>query len=176
MAANTAGYTKRRFTGMPQSDMVEVINEVNQIAGTWVASNGGTGNFSLNATQASNIAFIAAINGTLQRIVASGGTANAIVGTVTTNTTAAYVITLSEGGTLSNIMSATFTTLTGFTAPSVPVSNAILDIILVCATATAFNGGTNSFGDAAYTVSNYNAAFLSGICLTTENLGAGAAG
>jgi hypothetical protein len=155
----------RRGTALPDSDQAECNKQVQAVSRAWVLSAFGAA----NATQISNTAIAIFINGSLNRIVASAGTANAIVGTVTTNTTAAYVITYSEGGTLSNVMTATFTTLTGYTAPTIPATQTPLAIILVAATATAFNGGTNSFGDAAYTVSLYNFVGPAGIALSTEN-------
>jgi hypothetical protein len=154
----------RRGTALPDSDVAENTKQVQAVSRAWVLSAFGAA----NATQVSNTAIAIFINGSLQRIAASSGTANAITGTVAATTTAAYIITYSEGGTLSNVMTATFTTLTGYTAPTIPASQTALCIILVAATATAFNGGTNSFGDAAYTVSLYNFVGPAGIALSTE--------
>jgi hypothetical protein len=139
----------RRGTALPDSDQAECNKQIQTFSKAWVLSAYGAA----NATQISNTAIAIFINGSLQRIAASAGTANAIVGTVT----------------LSNVMTATFTTLTGYTAPTIPASQTAMCIILVAATATAFNGGTNSFGDAAYTVSLYNFVGPAGIALSTEN-------
>lgn len=158
--------TVKRGTGMVDSDVIEVTRLATFGYSGWVLSAFGAA----NATQVSNTAIACFVNGSLSRIVASGGTANAIVGTVTTNTTSIYVITYGVSGTLSNIMTSPFTTLTGYTAPTVPITNIALCMIVVAATATAFNGGTNSFGDAAYTVSLYNFVGPAGIALQTENL------
>ena len=157
--------TQLRGTGMPGSDVAENtrLNALDHRG--WILSAFGAA----NATQVSNTAIAVFLNGSLSRIAASGGTANAIVGTIVTNASGMFVITYADGGTLSNVMTANFTTLTGYAPPSIPASQIAMCMILVCATATAFNGGTNSFADAAYTVSLYNFVGPAGMALSTEN-------
>lgn len=164
----------RRGTSMPDSGTKETEKLVSLAYGAYIL---GTGAYGANATQASNAAYVLFMNGSLQRVAASGGTANAIVGTVTTNTSAIYIFTMGVGGTASNVMTATFTTLTGIsmpttvfaTGPNVASTQCAVAFAIVCATATAFNGGSNSFADAAYTVSLYNIFGAGNIALNTEN-------
>lgn len=163
----------RRATSLPDSGTKETEKLTSLTYGAWIL---GTGAYGANATQVSNAAYALFMNGSLQRIVASGGTANAVVGTVTTNTSAIYFFTVGVGGTCSNIMTATFTTLTGIVMPTILASNptvastqCAVAMAIVCATATAFNGGTNSFADAAYTVSLYNFIGPANIAISTES-------
>lgn len=156
----------RRGTGMPGSDVAETNTIAAAAARGWVLSAFG----GANATQVSNTAIAVFINGTLQRIVASGGTANALAGTVATNATGAYVITYAIGGTLSNALYAGATGEdVSDIAITLPASQLGLAMILVAATATAFNGGTNSLADGAYTVSVYNFTGPVGLAIATEN-------
>lgn len=152
-----------RATGQPGSDVRELARQAGPTYRGWVLSAFGAA----NATQVSNTAMAILINGSLQRIVASGGTANAISGTVVTNATGVFVITITDGGTLgtykatgASIGAAVFTSLGSTILP--------LTMIIVAATGTAFNGGTNSLADAAYTVSLYNITGPAGLAVATE--------
>lgn len=155
----------RRGTALPDSDQSENNKLTALVARGWVLSAFGAA----NATQVSNTAIAVFVNGTLNRIVASSGTANAFTGTVATNTTGAYITTVAEGGTLANFFASGVASLGVIAYPTIPASQIALQIILVAATATGFNGGTNSLADGAYTVSLYNFTGPAGIAFTTEN-------
>lgn len=154
--------TVKRGEGLPDGQVQETWRLSQLTAAGWVIS---SATVSSNATAVSFLATPAIINGVMQ-ILAAG--TNAIVGTLSSGTTSAYVWTLSVGGTVSNAVALSPSTLGLAVWPSIPASQVVLAITKISATATNFNGGTNSLADTSYTVSHFSFTGPSCIAMSTE--------
>ena len=168
-------------TALPQSDAAEVARLAALTARGWVLS---TATFAANATQASNVAYLANVNGKIISVAASNGTGLWVtgMGTIATGVTGAFVITLTTSGTHKAYLY-TGTTLNALappttagpyfstSAPTVPASELPVGLAIITATAgTAFNAGTNSLADSSYTATLISFVGPSGIVFSTENL------
>jgi hypothetical protein len=124
---------------------------------------------SANATAVSFVQFDAIVNGKWQAIAASTAL---LVGTVATNCTGMYIMTLGVAGTVSNVLiqTAASASIGSIAVPAVNVTQMFLGgVVRVAATATAFNGSTNSLADGAYTVSFVNSTGVTGMAYATES-------
>lgn len=168
-------------TAMPQSDVAENTRLAALTARGWVLS---TATFAANATQASNVAYLADVNGKIISVGASNGSALWVtgMGTIATGTTGAFVITVTVLGTHKAYLCAGATlaavakpTTAGpyfsASAPTIPATELPVGLAIITATAgTAFNAGTNSLADGSYTATLISFVGPSGIVLSTENL------
>lgn len=166
---------------LPQSDLAENTRLTALACRGWVLS---TATFAANATQASNVAYLAMVNGKLISVAASNGTALWVtgMGTIATGVTGAFVITVTVSGTHKAYIY-TGTTLNALappttagpyysaTSPTIPATELPVGLAVITATAgTAFNAGTNSLADSSYTATLISFVGPSGIVLSTENL------
>lgn len=166
---------------MPQSGTSEAVRLAALTARGWVLS---TATFAANATQASNVAYLADVNGKVITVAASNGTALWVtgMGTIATGTTGAFVITvtvlgthkayLCAGATLNAIAKPTAAApYFSASAPTIPATELPVGFVVITATAgTAFNAGTNSLADGSYTATLISFVGPSGLFLSTENL------
>jgi hypothetical protein len=165
---------------LPQSMAMESAQVAALTSRGWVLS---TATFAANATQASNAAYLALVNGKLLSVGASNGTGLWVtgMGTIATGVTGAFVITLTVSGTHKAYIY-TGTTLAalaqpttaqpGFSAsaPTIPATELPVGLAIITATAgTAFNAGTNSLADSSYTATLISFVGPSGIVLGTQN-------
>lgn len=175
--------TNQSFTGdaLPQSGGAEAQQLAALTARGWVLS---TATFAANATQASNAAYLADVNGKIITVAASNGTGLWVtgMGTIATGTTGAFVITITVSGTHKAYLCAG-TTLNAIakpttagpyfntSAPTIPATELPVGLAIITATAgTAFNAGTNSLADGSYTATLISFVGPSGIFLSTENM------
>lgn len=168
-------------TALPQSDIAENTRLTALTARGWVLS---TATFAANATQASNAAYVADVNGLIQRVAASNGTGLWVtgMGTIATGATGAFVITLTVSGTHkaylcagASLAAVAKPTSAGpyfsASAPTIPATELPVGLAIITATAgTAFNAGTNSLADGSYTATLISFVGPSGMFLSTENL------
>jgi hypothetical protein len=154
--------TVKRGEGLPDGQLQETWRLATLTNSGWVMNSAAV---SSNATTVSYVTTYAIINGQIQQLAAA---TVAITGTLSSSTTSAFVWTLSVGGTVSNAIALSPGTLKNIAWPAIPASQAVLAITIVAATATNFNGGTNSLADASYTVSHFSFTGPTAIAMSTE--------
>lgn len=152
----------RRATALGDSDNAEQ-NKIGQlIAAGWVIN---SPTMAANATTVSYGSHAMIVNGVLQILATN---TLAVTGTVVTNTTGAYIYARAVGGTAVAYFAAGQASVGAIVWPTIPASQLVFGMTVVAVTATAFNGATNSFADAAYTVSHYNFTGPACLAMSTE--------
>jgi hypothetical protein len=152
----------KRAEGMPDGQVAETWR-LSSLAGAGWVVNAAT--VSSNATAVSYVAFKSLVNGTF--VVNAAGTA-AIVGSLATGATGAFLWYLTAGGTISSTV-ALGVTIGGIAFPVLPASQVALAItIIACTAATAFNGGFNSLADTSYAATHTSFTGPSCLAMSTE--------
>src|SRR5947208_5319246 len=136
----------RRATTLADSDNAEQ-NKIGQllVAG-WVIN---SPTMASNATTVSYGSHAMIVNGVLQIFATN---TLAVVGTIAATSTGIFIYTRSVAGTASAVLvaAATGASIGTIAFPTIPASQVVFGMTIVACTATAFNGATNSFADAAY--------------------------